>query len=358
MILAAVALAAGAVVPSADQQRMAEQARRTLTFAFAGDVMMGTNYPDESRGAYLPAYGGRYLFDDAGDVLREADVAAVNLEGTLFDRGGKPKDCSDPKLCYVFRTPAAFVGNLVDAGIDFVSMANNHVNDFGASGREQTMRNLSAAGIEFAGLRDVCETSTIERGGKRIGFAAFGHSRGTLSIMDIDEVRTVVGSLKDSCDIVVVSFHGGGEGPKYTHVPHGMEMCFNEQRGDVELFAHEAVEAGADIVYGHGPHVTRGMEVYRDRLIMYSLGNFCTPYRVNLNGISGHAPVVEVTVDGDGNFVRGKIHPFVQKRGAGPRTDSSGAVIRQIRRLSESDFPSGCPDIADDGTFTVKRKME
>lgn len=325
---------------------------RDFTFALAGDVMMGTDYPEWSRGKYLPAQNGQNLFKDVDSLLRAADVAAINLEGTVFDKGGKPKECKDSTLCYIFRTPSRYLSNLVNSGVDLVSMANNHINDFGREGIDLTMKNLRDAGISYAGMRLSAPSVVIERAGKRIGFAAFAHNRGTLNIMDMEEVRRVIGDLKDRADIVLVSFHGGGEGAKYTRVPHAMEECFGEKRGDVEKFAHAAIDAGADVVFGHGPHVTRAMEIYRDRLIMYSLGNFCTPYRVNLNGINGHAPLVTVTVDDSGRFTGGKIYPFIQSRGVGPRVDKTGAVIRQIRKLSALDFPKSPLKISIDGTLS------
>lgn len=328
---------------------------QSITFALAGDIMMGTDFPPESKGAYLPANDGRNLLDSCRHIFSRATIAAANLEGTMFsDTPAKAKKCFDPKLCYTFRMPSRYVTNLTDAGIDFMSMANNHVNDFGPEGIAATAATLDNAGIAHAGLRASSPHVIITADSLRIGFAAFGHSKGTLSIMDLDEVRTTVSMLNDSCDIVVVSFHGGGEGPKYSHVPHAMEQCFGEKRGDVALFAHTAVDAGADIVYGHGPHVTRAMELYNSRLIIYSLGNFCTPYRVNLTGISGHAPLVTVTTDADGSFLGGRIHPFIQQRGIGPRPDRSGAVISRIADLSRADFPTSPLHISSDGSLSIR----
>lgn len=313
---------------------------RPLTFAFVGDIMMGTNFPDDSRGAYLPANSGAKLFSDCDSLLRSADIAAGNLEGTLLDSGGKPKKCSNPKFCYAFRTPTTYVRNLTDAGIDFVGIANNHINDFGPVGLASTQKTLSDAGIAYAGLQAGPRTATLERDGRKIGFAAFGHSWGTMSINDLETVRRTVSELKKTHDIVVVSFHGGAEGEKYSHVPHASETAFGENRGNVEKFAHTAVDAGADIVYGHGPHVARAAELYKDRLILYSLGNFCTPYRVSLSGISGQAPLVTVTLNPDGTFRTGQIHSFLQQRGIGPRLDPTHSVARQIRTLSLQDFPA------------------
>ncbi|MCH5233023.1 MAG: CapA family protein [Muribaculaceae bacterium] len=324
-----------------------------VSFAFAGDIMMGTTYPDNSN--YLPPEDGANLFQDVAHLFKQADFAAANLEGTMLDGPGQPKKCTDPNLCYFFRMPTRYVNHLKNAGIDFVSVANNHVNDFGPDGLTSTQSTLSDNGLLYAGLRESCPTAvTTAPDGRKIGFAAFGHNRGTLSILDFEEVRNTVNDLKKECDFVVVSFHGGGEGAKFTHVPHATETCFGENRGNVEAFAHAAVDAGADVVYGHGPHVPRAMELYNDHLIMYSLGNFCTPFRVNLAGVNGEAPLVTVTLNPDGTFKEGKINSFKQIKGIGPRKDASNSVAKTIKKLSQTDFPNSPLEISDDGILTKK----
>lgn len=345
-LLAALLTLAGLTAKSGDS---------TLTFAFMGDIMMGTTFPDDSKGIYLPENDGKDLFRHVSAVIQSADIAAANLEGTLLDTPGKPKRCGDPKLCYAFRTPTSYVNNLVDAGLDFMSVANNHINDMGPEGVTSTLLALKGAGIAAAGQRGAADTAILERDSLLIGFSAFSPCSGSLSILDLEEMRRITAELKDRSDIVVISFHGGAEGPKATRVPHSMETAFGERRGNVEEFAHAAIDAGADIVYGHGPHVTRAMEIYKDRLIIYSLGNFCTPYRMNLNGVTGHAPVVTVVTDREGKFLRGRIHPFVQQKGKGPQPDTAGVVIRNIRTLSELDFPATKPLINPDGTFSSGR---
>lgn len=323
---------------------------KPLTLAFVGDIMMGTTYPE--NGHFLPPSDGAELFADAASILRSADIAAGNLEGTLLDEAGNVKKCSNPSICYAFRMPTRYARHLVDAGFDFVGIANNHINDFGAPGLASTQKTLKDNNILFAGLRESCPVAILDIDGRKVGFAAFGHNRGTLSILDLNEVKRTVSDLAENCDFVVVSFHGGGEGTKFQHVPHATETCFGENRGNVEAFAHAAVDAGADIVYGHGPHVPRALELYNDHLIIYSLGNFCTPYRVNLAGVSGHAPVVTATLNPDGTFDTGKIHSFIQQRGVGPRIDSTGSVARNMRALSKSDFPKSRLNISDDGTLS------
>lgn len=332
------------------------EASGRLCIAMVGDIMMGTTFPDDTP--RLPANGGKNLFDAVKPVLAGADVVCGNLEGVLMEPGGIPRKMGDdPKSYYIFRTPTSYVNNLIDAGFDFVSVANNHANDMQDGGRRSTQRVLSEAGIAYAGQIN-CPTAVIEREGKKIGIAAFGHSSNTCHTWKYDNVRRTVSGLDSVCDIVIVSFHGGAEGAEYGHVPHEMESYLGEQRGNVEKFAHAAIDAGADVVYGHGPHVTRAVELYKDRFIVYSLGNFCTPYRVSLTGIKGYAPVATVEVDDAGRFIGGKIHSFIQQPGKGPMKDVSHKVARHMRQLSEADFPSSPLRIADDGTITLRREEQ
>lgn len=326
--------------------------RDTLTFALTGDIMMGTTYPD----TLLPPANGSYLFRDVKPLLRRADVAVGNLEGTLCDGGESTKEGPHQ---YAFRTPVSFAPLLKDAGYDFLSMANNHANDFGLEGIEQTERALRSQGIRFAGLQGRVETAVITRKGVRIGLCAFGHNPYTLQHTDsaLRTVGNIVDELVRKTDLVVVSVHGGAEGAGYSHLPDSMETFFHQKRGHLRRLAHFCIDHGADIVYGHGPHVVRAVEVYRGRFIAYSLGNFCTPYGMSLKGISRHAPVVEVKTDRQGRFLRGTIHSFLQSYGRGPRRDKKNPhlVARQMRWLSSQDVPHSQATIDARGNIYITR---
>jgi len=152
---------------------------------------------------------------------------------------------------------------------------------------------------------------------------------------------------------VVVSFHGGAEGARYQHVTQGPEMFYGEDRGDLRAFARAMIDAGADLVIGHGPHVMRGMEVYRGRLIAYSLGNFATYGSFNLSGPNGLAAILEVKLACDGAFLGGRLHPVKQIKPGGPLLDPEGAVLPLVRRLSEEDFGATAVLISDKGELTA-----
>jgi len=320
----------------------------TLTIAMTGDIMMGTTFPSRM----LPANDGRDIFRDALPILTSTDLTVGNLEGTLCD-GGKSTKGSGPNS-YSFRTPTSYGHLLKEAGYDYLSMANNHANDFGIVGIESTERVLQEQGILFSGIAGRMESVVVERKGKKIGICAFGHNSYTLKHTDLNVVGTIVDSLVSSCDIVIVSFHGGAEGRSKRHLPQGQESFLGENRGSLRQLAHFCIDHGADIVYGHGPHVVRATEVYRGRFIAYSLGNFCTTYNVNLTGISGYAPIITLTIDDKGMFLKGRIHSFIQQRGIGPRIDNSHQVAREIKMLSETDVPQSGATIDNEGFIRLK----
>lgn len=321
----------------------------TLTIAMVGDIMMGTTYPS----MMLPENDGKQLFKDAADILRRADLTLGNLEGTLCD-GGRSTKGSGPNS-YSFRTPTRYAPRLKEVGFDFLSMANNHANDFGQEGIESTEKCLKEQGILFAGIAGRVETALIERGGKKIGLCAFGHNSYTLKHTELAVVGRIVDDLARRCDLVVVSFHGGAEGRDKSHLPQGSETFLGENRGSLRQLAHFCIDHGADVVYGHGPHVVRAAEVYKGRFIAYSLGNFCTPYNVSLTGISGYAPLVEIKIDKQsGAFISGQIYSFIQTRGIGPRVDKTAAVARQIKQLSDADVPQSQAFIDETGKIALK----
>lgn len=345
-------------LPSAEEQPPQKtdslEAKRDepLRIVMVGDIMMGTTFP--KGGSFLPKNDGANLYDDTKEILSSADIAAGNLEGSMYDGDGTPKPMKNPENYYAFKMPERYIKHLEEAGFDFLGLANNHINDFGPKALDGTMKVLDSSPIAYAGVRDKKPTAIIEKDGRKIGFVAFGFNSGMPSIINTEEIKRLVGGLREECDIVVVSFHGGGEGKRYQHVPHGRETFLGGDRGDVEKFAHAAVDAGADVVYGHSPHVPRALELYKDRIIFYSLGNFCTPYKFNLTGENGLAPIAEVTVNPDGTFAEGQIHSFVQNKGEGPRKDPTHRAAKKMRELTLADFPATPLAISDTGVITRK----
>lgn len=320
----------------------------TLTVIGVGDIMMGTNYPDGTR---LPPDHGVHLMEEVVPILSDANLTFGNLEGVLLDTGGTPKSCKDPKVCYVFRSPVSYVDNLLKSGFDVMSLANNHAGDFGDAGRKSSMKTLDSAGIFHAGQL-AQPFVTFVKDSVRYGFTALAPNSGCVQLNDIENAKKIVHHLDSISDIVIVSFHGGAEGAQYQHVPRTTELFHGENRGDVYKLSRELIDAGADIIFGHGPHVTRAIDVYKNRFIAYSLGNFCTYRGISVNGVNGLAPIVKLYVNKKGEFIKGKIVPTYQTYETGVRVDPEKKVINLMRDLTKKDFPESLIQIDDNGLIT------
>jgi hypothetical protein len=323
----------------------------TLSIIGVGDIMLGTDFPN--RSSLPPNNDCMPLLEPVKHILLDADVTFGNLEGCFLDHGPVVKRCRDTTVCYAFKSPEKYVNCLVEAGFDVVSLANNHVGDFGDRGRKTTIRLLDSVGIHYGGLL-THPTSIFESKGLKIGFCAFAPNSGTCQLNDIPKAIQIVKDLKKEADIVIVSFHGGAEGSTHRHVTRKTETFYGENRGNVYEFARHVIDAGADIVFGHGPHVTRAIDLYKGRFIAYSLGNFATYGRFNLQGPNGFAPIVKVYVDKNGKFVEGQIFPIVQKGRGGAEPDPKNQAIHEIKRLMAIDFPESPLSVCDQGLIKLK----
>lgn len=317
-----------------------------ISIAAVGDLMLGTDYPEN----HLPDDDGAGFLAQVAPILMAADVTFGNLEGVLLDNGKPGKTCSNPDACYLFRSPARYVEHFVDAGFDVMSLANNHARDFGEEGRLASMETLAAAGIYHSGLEGDFASFTVNE--LKVAVLAFAVTRNSNMMLDYELAADTVADHAGRHDIVIVSFHGGAEGQDVTRLPFAEEEYYGEPRGDVVRFSRIMVDSGADLVIGHGPHVVRAMERYKDRLIAYSLGNFATYYGISVAGIKGIAPILVATLDGEGKFIEGRIHSTIQRRPDGPSIDRRNRALDLIRSLSFLDFTTPGLMFRADGSVT------
>ena len=317
--------------------------RTLLRIANVGDIMLGTDFPEN----HLPDDDGVGFLAGVTPWLRDADLTIGNLEGVLMDGGEPRKKCKNPQACYLFRTPARYADYLVKAGFDVMSLANNHARDFGEEGRTASMQNLANAGLLHTGREG--DFALTEVNGLSVAVLGYAVTLNSNLLLDYEIAAATVRRFAASHDIVVITFHGGAEGQDVTRLPFAEEEYYGEMRGDVVKFARLMVDSGADLVVGHGPHVVRGIEYYKERLIAYSLGNFATYYGISVDGIKGVAPVLVATLDEEGRFVEGRIHSSVQIRPAGPTPDPEQQALQLIRSLSIQDFTAPGIRFADDG---------
>ncbi|MGL6022020.1 MAG: CapA family protein [Chitinophagaceae bacterium] len=328
------------------------QEKDTITIIGVGDIMMGTNYPEHQQGQYLPANKGTSLFNHVTSIFQTGDIVLGNLEGCILNHGGRPKKCNNPNSCYFFRMPEYVVPALKNAGFDVLNLANNHANDFGSVGILNTHRILKMANIYTVGLKNICEYATFLKNGIRYGIVGVAPNVGAININDYKTIKQIVQYLDSVSDIVIVSFHGGAEGEKHNRVTLKYEFFFGENRGNVYELAHYCIDWGADVVFGHGPHVPRAIELYKDRIIAYSLGNFCTPFRMSLSGSARYAPIIKANVNKEGKFFSGEIISALQYKGIGPKIDTTHKAAKEIKRLTQLDFPKGNLFISIDGKIT------
>ncbi len=338
--------------PQVEAEFVPDMSAVRISIASVGDMMIGTDYPKN----HLPDDDGVSFLADVTPFLEAADIAFGNLEGVLMDGGEPAKKCSNPNACYLFRSPTRYAEHYRNAGFDVLSLANNHARDFGEEGRDSSARALLDAGITASGRQR--SWSIVQTDELRVAFANFAVTKNSNMLLDYEESFAFIAALDKAFDIVVVTFHGGAEGVDTTHVPFAEEEYYGEPRGDVVWFSRGAVDHGADLVIGHGPHVVRGMERYRDRLIAYSLGNFATYYGISVAGIKGIAPILTTTLDGEGRFVEGNIVSTIQIRPAGPSIDPQDRALKLMRGLSIDDFGNPGLTFLPDGTLLPKERPE
>ncbi len=326
--------------------------KEPLHIIAVGDVMLGTDFPEN----HLPPDDGKHLLSGVASILVDADVTFGNYEGSLLVAGEPAKKCSNPKRCYLFRTPPHYVQNLVNSGFDVMSLANNHARDFGESGRLSSMSTLAEAGILHSGLQG--DVARWQVNGQQLAMVAFAPFRGAHNPLDIELAAQLIREVKTENDIVIISMHMGAEGAEATRIPFNEEYFHGENRGDVVLFSRTMIDAGAALVIGHGPHVPRAIELYQGHLIAYSLGNFCTYYGINVRGLNGLAPILSVKLSSDGQLVSAQIISAEQIRPNGPTLDPHHRAAKLIAELTAKDFPNTPLEISADGQIKVKEVSE
>jgi hypothetical protein len=329
-----------AAKPARAKRRTAPPPPGRVTIVAVGDIVMG-NTPN------LPPDRGASFFSDVESEL-DGDVVLGNLEGTLTTQSGG-KCGAGSTNCYAFRTPPSYARWLKRAGFTVLNLANNHANDFGAAGLRETVRTLDRAKLLHTGAPgEIAYQKVGDLTVATVGFASYPWAQ---SLTDIPAAARLVHRADENADLVIVTFHGGAEGASKQRVVRGAEYFLGENRGNLIPFAHAVVDAGADLVVGHGPHVLRGMEWYRGRLIAYSLGNFAGYKVFALDGPLSVSGILRLTLRGDGRFEGGILVP-TQLTGPGlPALDPAERAHGAVRELSRADFGSRGVAVAPTGAL-------
>ena len=267
----------------------------TARVVSGGDVM-----PDRSVEQYANANGPDAVLADIAPVLEKGDAAWVNLEGVTSTLG-EPKT----EKVYTFEGPPSFAPALARAGVNVVTMGNNHSVDYGRAALRDTIARLEKAGVQVVGAGkdfDDAHAPAIvtTASGATVGFLGYsdvwwpgfeatdGHAGVAQAFTDIGRMKRDIRQLSAEVDYVVVGFHWGYE---YQHYPVSQQTTEG----------HAAIDAGADLVIGHHPHVLQGFETYKRRLIAHSLGDLVFDH---ISVPSGQTVLVDATLKPDGVTAR------------------------------------------------------
>lgn len=318
----------------------------SINLTFVGDIMCGSDYPSPQ---HLPPKPSQF-FKPVAPYLSKADLTIGNLEGVVADKNVKVR--YKGRRSYHFRMPPYTAKMLKTSGFDILNLANNHSYDFGNKGLKQTIRYLKKQNISTVGSKgQLFKTNVGSTNIHILGFSTYYYHD---SILDLKAASDIIESSAD-CDILIVTFHGGGEGEHSSLVPQSNEYYYGEPRGDVYKFAHLAIDLGADIVIGHGPHVLRGMEYYKGKLIAYSLGNFSGYKLFSVRGSKGISIILDIEVNEKGNFLKGQIHSIDLKSLGRPLPDPKHKGLKKIVELSEKNFPKSPLSFSKDGEILLNR---
>lgn len=318
--------------PEPEPVTTANATQPVLTIKAVGDIIPGTNFPDNR----LPSQDGQWLFDKVKPFLGDADILFGNFESTMTDFPHSAKDISRGQT-FAFRTPPSYASLFQQLGFDVLSVANNHSLDFGDQGFEDTIVHIQNAGMQAVGRKG--EIVYREVNGVSTAFIGFSYFPDHNSILDLAGARALVEQAKQQASIVIISVHAGAEGTDAIRTRNETEYFFGENRGNLVEFSRAMVDQGADLILGHGPHVPRAMELYKGRLIAYSLGNFLGYRTLSTEGVLSYSLILQAQLDAEGSFVSGKIIPVRLDAQGVPYVDDYFQSVSLIRNLIETDFP-------------------
>jgi poly-gamma-glutamate capsule biosynthesis protein CapA/YwtB (metallophosphatase superfamily) len=319
---------------------------QTITIKAVGDIIPGTNFPNYR----LPRNPNQLLPNSVRSYLQGADILFGNFESSLTNYPYSSKDISRGQT-FAFRSPPAYAQLFAEAGFDVLNIANNHTMDFGVVGQRDTIQNLEATGIKTLGHKNQILYLEVNQ----IPIAMIGFTTYDLynSVHNLKAAKSLVKEAKNNAKIAIVSMQIGAEGTSALHVKDKTEFFYGENRGNSLKFARTMIDTGADLVLGHGPHVPRAIEIYKGKIIAYSLGNFLGYRTLATNAQTGYSMILEVKLNSEGKLVSSKIIPVHLNRQGIPQIDPYFRTVGLLRYLNNQDFPDNLLKINEKGEIIV-----
>jgi hypothetical protein len=274
------------------------------------------------------------VFEGVKERTQAPDIMIGNLEST-FARDGRVSKCAWMQgRCHAFRGDPNFATSLRESGFDVISLINNHALDYGEAGLIDTEEVLAREGIPFISLNK--PTLSIQKNGYTIGILGVSSTPPNRYILNYDYITREIEKLKQDNDIVILIFHGGSEGSTKTAVTGEYEFLGSENRGNVEKVAHTAIDAGADIVLGSGPHVLRKVEYYKDGFIAYSAGNFVGGNgKLLTRGVLGISGIFNIFISNTNPRIRHSIDSVLLTKDGVPYLDTLEQGKIMVEELSK-----------------------
>ncbi|MEA5581752.1 CapA family protein [Nodularia harveyana UHCC-0300] len=302
----------------------------TVSIKAVGDIIPGTNFPDYR----LPQSPDQLLPKAVRGYLQGADIVLGNLETTLTNHPQTAKNISRGQV-FAFRSPPSYRSLFAEVGFNVFHIANNHAMDFGGVGFADTVKNLTDVGIATLGHKD--QILYLEANDIAIAMIGFAPYEMYNSIHNLAAAQALVTEAQKNADIVIVSMHAGAEGTAALHVKNNTEFFYGENRGNSIQFARKVIDAGADLVLGHGPHVPRAIEMYQGKLIAYSLGNFLGYRTLSTKAQTAYSMILEVKLNSQGDLVGGRIIPVHLNQQGIPEIDQYFRTVGLLRYLNQND---------------------
>ncbi len=308
---------------------MPRQSAAPITVRFVGDLVLGNGHVVKN----IPPSWEQAYFASVADYLKNSDAAIGNLEGVLTLHAKTLKAVGSGRA-YAFRFPPQYAQLLQRTGFRALNVANNHSNDFGEIGFADTLRHLRKASLGVAGLKG--EYALLQVKGLKVAVVGFGFYPRQNMIQDLADAAQLIARAKAEAQYVIATFHGGAEGDEAAWHDDRTETYLGEDRGNSVAFARAVIDAGADLVVGHGPHVLRSVECYKGRPVFYSLGNFVGVGGLSIRGLASLSAIGGVQLGARGELLAIEFLPIVFSEQKLPMPDDREFASHLVNRLGSN----------------------